>query len=60
MEAELFQDVLGGLVQAHTPVRVRIDNSPIAFDIERFEIVDGVAYLIVDSADEVPVSVGAL
>ena len=51
MEAQLFQNVLGGLVQDQTPVRVRIDNANIAYGVERFEIVDGVAYLIVDSAD---------
>ena len=38
-------------LQEGTPVRVRIDNANVSYDVGRFEIVDGVAYLIVDSAD---------
>lgn len=50
MEAELFKNVTEGLTQGDAPVRVRIDNANIAYDVERFEIVDGVVYLMVDSA----------
>lgn len=55
MEAKMFQDVLGGLVQENTPVRMRYETGQggtadrIAFDIKRFEIgPDGVAYLVID------------
>lgn len=55
MEAKLFQDVLGGLVQENTPVRMRYETGTagkadiVAFDIKRFEIgPDGVAYLVID------------
>lgn len=58
MQAQLLNNVMGGLVQGENPVRVRIDNANIAYGIERIEMVEGVAYLIVDSADVhiVPVS----
>lgn len=51
MDAKIFQNVVGGLVQEGSPVRVRIDNAEVSYDIERLEIVNGVVYLIVDSAD---------
>lgn len=55
MKANIVNNVLGGLVQgSDMPVRVRLcgsDNKPanIAYDIERIEVVDGVAYLITNT-----------
>jgi hypothetical protein len=57
MEAKLFQNFLGGLVQENTPVRILVEQveedsgitvNNVAFDIKRIDIVDDVAYLTVD------------
>ena len=52
MKAVQLQNVVGGIIQEDTPVRARHDTGSdadkVAWDISRIEVVDGVAYLIIN------------
>jgi hypothetical protein len=43
MEVRLFQNVIGGIVQDQTPVRV-VDGE-FAYDVSKIEVINGVVYL---------------